>query len=64
MKKIIALMITILIISSVSFAAESEIVDVTPPWGRIAVAGATEINNINYVSVTNLEVELYAHDDK
>ena len=23
--------------------------DVTPPWGRIVITGATEVNNVNYV---------------
>ena len=37
--------------------------DVTPPYGRISIKGATETNNINYVDKTQIEVEIYAKDD-
>ena len=38
-------------------------VDVTPPWGRIKIVGATQVNNVNYVSRTEIEVEVYTNDD-
>lgn len=38
--------------------------DVTPPWGRIAIVGATEVNNINYVGRTKVDIEIFASDDK
>lgn len=38
-------------------------VDVTPPWGRIKIIGATQVNNVNYVSRTEIEVEVYTNDD-
>ena len=37
--------------------------DVTPPWGRIVITGATEINNVNYVDRQQVEVQIYAADD-
>lgn len=37
--------------------------DVTPPWGRIVVTGATEVNNVNYVDRQQVEVQIYAADD-
>lgn len=37
--------------------------DVTPPWGRIAITGATEVNNVNYVDRQQVEVQIYAADD-
>lgn len=38
--------------------------DVTPPWGRIAIVGATEVNNINYVTRTKVDLQIFAADDK
>ena len=37
--------------------------DVTPPWGRIVIQGATEVNNINYVDREQITVEIYARDN-
>lgn len=37
--------------------------DVTPPWGRIVITGATEVNNVNYVDRQQVEVQIYAADD-
>ena len=37
--------------------------DVTPPYGKVSIKGATETNNINYVDRTSIEVEIYAKDD-
>ncbi len=37
--------------------------DVTPPWGRIIIQGATEVNNINYVDRKEVTVQIYARDD-
>lgn len=37
--------------------------DVTPPWGRIAITGATEVSNVNYVDRQQVEVQIYAADD-
>lgn len=37
--------------------------DVTPPWGRIAITGAAEVNNVNYVDRQQVEVQIYAADD-
>lgn len=38
--------------------------DVTPPWGRLSIVGATEVNNVNYVDRQTVEVQVYAADDK
>ena len=38
--------------------------DVTPPWGRLTITGAVEINNVNYVNRQEIEVQIYAADDK
>ena len=37
--------------------------DVTPPWGRIVITGATGVNNVNYVDRQQVEVQIYAADD-
>lgn len=37
--------------------------DVTPPWGRIVITGATEVSNVNYVDRQQVEVQIYAADD-
>ena len=37
--------------------------DVTPPWGRIVITGATEVNNVNYVDRQQVEAQIYAADD-
>ena len=37
--------------------------DVTAPWGRLSVAGATEVNNVNYVDKQKIEVQIFASDD-
>lgn len=37
--------------------------DVTPPWGRVSIVGATEVNNVNYVDRQTVEVQIYASDD-
>ena len=37
--------------------------DVTPPWGRLVITGATEVNNVNYVDRQQVEVQIYAADD-
>lgn len=37
--------------------------DVTPPWGRVSIVGATEVNNINYVDRQEITVQVYASDD-
>lgn len=37
--------------------------DVTPPWGRIVITGATEVSNISYVDRQQVEVQIYAADD-
>lgn len=52
------------IFASTSFAeAEGAPVDVTPPWGRLKITGATMVNNINYVERTEVEVQIYANDN-
>ena len=38
--------------------------DVTPPWGRLTITGAVEINNVDYVNRQEIEVQIYAADDK
>lgn len=38
--------------------------DVTAPWGRISIVGATEVNNVNYVDRQKVTVQIYAADDK
>ena len=38
--------------------------DVTPPWGRLTITGAAEINNVSYVNRQEIEVQIYATDDK
>lgn len=37
--------------------------DVTPPWGRIVIQGATEVDSVNYVDRKDVVVEIYASDD-
>ena len=37
--------------------------DVTPPWGRIIIQGATEVNSVNYVDREQVTVEIYARDN-
>lgn len=37
--------------------------DVTPPWGRIVITGATEVSNVSYVDRQQVEVQIYAADD-
>ena len=38
--------------------------DVTPPWGRLTITGAAEVNNVSYVNRQEIEVQIYAADDK
>ena len=38
--------------------------DVTPPWGRLIITGATEVDNSNYEDRKVVEVQVYASDDK
>ena len=38
--------------------------DVTPPWGRLIITGATEVDNSNYENRKIVEVQVYASDDK
>jgi len=49
------------VFGTTSFATSK--VDVTPPWGRLKITGATTVNNINYVERTEIEVQIYAKDD-
>lgn len=37
--------------------------DVTPPWGRIVIQGAREVDSVNYVDRQEVVVEIYAADD-
>lgn len=37
--------------------------DVTPPWGKIVIQGATEVDSVNYVDRKDVVVEIYAADD-
>lgn len=37
--------------------------DVTPPWGRIIIQDATEVNNVNYVEREQVTVQIYARDN-
>ena len=38
--------------------------DVTPPWGRIYIEGSADINGVSYVNTKNLNIKIYANDDK
>ena len=38
--------------------------DVTPPWGRLVITSAPEVNNVSYVDRQEIEVQIYAADDK
>lgn len=49
---------------SLAYATEYDAGDVTPPWGRIIIADATEVDNINYVDREEVTVQIYARDDK
>jgi len=53
----------VLAFSTISKATTATPVDVTPPWVRLSIVGATESNGVNYVSETEVEVEIYAYDD-
>lgn len=48
---------------SLAYATEYDAGDVTPPWGRIIIADATEVDNINYVDREEVTVQIYARDD-
>jgi len=50
--------------SNVTKATSGEtVVDVTPPFVRLSIEGASQSNGVNYVSETEVEVEIYAYDD-
>ena len=38
--------------------------DVTPPQGRLEITGATETDNVKYINTKEVEVVIYASDDK
>ncbi len=47
---------------TVALATEGTI-DVTPPWAKLTIAGAIEKDGTYYVDSTEVDVEIYAHDD-
>ena len=63
---IIALSALLIITLNTMAFADTELydLDVTPPWGRLKIDGATSVNNVNYVERSEIEVEIYAADDK
>ena len=53
-----------LVSGGIMLAANTNTVkDITPPYGKIAIRGATEKNNVNYVDSTSVVVEIFAEDD-
>ena len=38
--------------------------DVTPPQGRLEITGATETDNVKYINTKEVEVVIYASDDR
>ena len=52
----------LLAFGNTSYATETK-VDVTPPFGRIAIVGATEVNDVNYVERKEVTIQIYAKDD-
>lgn len=53
-------------LANMAYATEvsgNKVIDVTPPWGRIKIIGATLVDNVNYVDRAELEVQIYATDD-
>jgi len=38
--------------------------DVTPPWAKLTVRGAVELNGVNYVNSEEAIIDIYAKDDK
>lgn len=52
----------LLALSGTSYASETK-VDVTPPFGRISIVGATEVNDVNYIERKEVTLQIYAKDD-
>ena len=42
---------------------QDKVKDVTPPYGRLEIKGATAVNSVNYVDRTAVTVALHAKDD-
>ena len=63
LKIIMMILICLVSMQMSSVSKASELVDVSPPWARLSIVGATESGGINYISTKNIEIEIYAHDD-
>lgn len=55
--------VCLLAATSSVYASDTIIKDVTPPFGKLVVEGATEVNNINYVARNEVTLRIYAKDD-
>ena len=59
---IVSLFLILMQLTSVCKATNE--IDVSPPWARLSVVGATESGGTNYVTSTEVKIQIYAHDDK
>lgn len=54
--------VCLLAVTSTAYATDT-VKDVTPPFGKLVIEGATEVNNVNYVTRDEVTLRIYAKDD-